>query len=296
MLFKASHLLSVYLMEFQGTFLITLTVALSLTASSTPSTLAPSPAATAGLLLTGLVFTGGYVSGAHLNPAVTFGVFLYRPRRKDVPKALAYVAVQVFASVLAAGATRLTLGHAACQNALPSPQTPHKWQQALGAETVCTALLVFVVLLLGAAGAQGHPYFGLAIGAALTCGLYAAGSISGGGLNPAVASGLYAMNATKREGEDLWIYWVGPLCGSVVGVLLAGVLAPRGRAVGRRRSVEWREEITMEEEVKEDEEEGDEDDGKEEWMEKGEIAATEEEEAKKRQEEVAATFAGESSQ
>ena len=297
-LFQTSRLLSVYLMEFQGTFLLTLTIALSLT--STPSSLAPSPAATAGLLLTGLIFAGGYVSGAHLNPAITLGVFLFRPRRKDVPKALLYVIVQVLASVLAAGATRLALGHAAGQNALPSPQTPHKWQQALGAEIVFTALLVLVILLLGAAGAQGHQYFGLAIGAALTSGLYAAGGISGGGLNPAVASGLYAMNASKEQGEEVWVYWVGPLFGAVVGVLMASGLAPGGRVVGRRRREGRRggEEVGGEEEVKEEEEkEGEKEEGKEEGMEKGEMAVTEEEEGKKKEEEeVAATPAVETSQ
>lgn len=104
-------------MEFIGTFLLTLTVALSLAEANAP----PAPA-TAGLMLSGLVYGGGYLSGGHFNCAVTLACLLYRPRAKEVPKAVGYAVVQLLGALIAAAAVHSALGHAACAGAVPVPQ------------------------------------------------------------------------------------------------------------------------------------------------------------------------------
>ncbi len=235
----AARVLGPYVMEFVGVYLLTLTVVFSLATKdvSTP--------ATAGLMLAGLVFGGGYVSGCHVNSAVTLGVFLYRPRTKEVPKAVGYVFAQVVGALVASVLAKAALGHAACQNALPVPQAAHTWQQALGAEMTFTALLVLTILLLAAGGTQNHMYFGWAIAAALSSGLWASGSISGGGLNPAVASALYVANAASDQRKHLWIYWIGPLLGAVTAVVVAELcFAPGGRLVGSTPATATKEKTT----------------------------------------------------
>lgn len=160
------------------------------------------------------MYAGGYLSGGHFNCAVTLACLLYRPRAKEVPKALGYALAQLLGALIAAASVHSALGHAACARAVPVPQgvgtrihtrgvvggwfvwsmymhwcttgiqgaefhrlshTPrhnhtlvprqsHSWGQALGAEAAFTALLIVTVLLLAAAGAQGHQFFGIAIG------------------------------------------------------------------------------------------------------------------------------------
>jgi len=58
----------------------------------------------------------------------------------------------------------------------------------------------------------GNSFFGLAIGFAVTAGAVAVGKISGGGFNPAVATGPAIVDAIFADGTNgkwIWIYWLG---------------------------------------------------------------------------------------
>jgi aquaporin Z len=69
---------------------------------------------------------------------------------------------------------------------------------------------------------KGNQYFGLAIGAALLAGAYAAGPISGGALNPAVGLGplLFDMSTWSQHGATMLLYIVGPLAGGAAAALV----------------------------------------------------------------------------
>ncbi len=63
----------------------------------------------------------------------------------------------------------------------------------------------------------GNSYYGLAIGFTVLVGAFAVGPISGGVFNPAVGTCPMLVDALAGDGvfDQLWIYWVGPLLGSV---------------------------------------------------------------------------------
>ncbi len=85
-----------------------------------------------------------------------------------------------------------------------------------------TFALVLVILNVATAKAtEGNHYFGLAIGFTIMAGAFAVGGISGGAFNPAVGTGPIIFQALFGGGSlsDLWLYWAGPLLGSVLAVV-----------------------------------------------------------------------------
>jgi aquaporin Z len=76
------------------------------------------------------------------------------------------------------------------------PQPGFGWWEAGLAEVLYTFMLCFVVLNVATAGKNaGNQFFGLAIGFVIIAGGYAAGGISGGAFNPAVALGIDVSSA-----------------------------------------------------------------------------------------------------
>lgn len=164
-----------------------------------------------GLVLGIMVYATGHVSGGHLNPAVTLGVFM---RGKATATELAgYWVAQLVAGVLAALAVRYLKGDVAASPAalLVGP--------SLLAEFLFTFALVFVVLNVATArGTEGNSYFGFAIGGTVLVGAYAVGGISGGNFNPAVAVGAVFMSLLRLA--DLWIVLLANLAGGAVAALV----------------------------------------------------------------------------
>jgi MIP family channel proteins len=180
------------------------------------------PAATVsaafGLAVTVMIYTLGYVSGAHMNPAVTLAEALIRqlPARDVVP----YLGGQAIGAL---GATALLLTVFPRRAAEASLTLPHGSVTAAATiEVVATAILMFVVL--GVCDARALTQFaGLVIGAVVVGLDLVAGPVSGGSLNPArsLAPALL-MHAT----QDWWIYLVAPCGGAVVGAVVYQALRP----------------------------------------------------------------------
>lgn len=191
--------------EFAGTFVFLTIIGLSGAAGS----LAP---LAIGLGLTAMVYMGGHVSGAHYNPAVSFGLFLRRI--VAVNTMLAYWAVQVVAGMLAFVFAHAIGGHATGLHAQAA------WPAALAAEIVMTAALVLVILNVAATKeTQGNSFYGLAIGMTVAAGAFVVGPISGGVFNPAVGIGAIVSDALFGGGswQSLWLYVVGPVVGAAIG-------------------------------------------------------------------------------
>ena len=192
--------------EFVGTFIFLSAIALSGPAGQ----LAP---LVIGLALTAVVYMGGHVSGAHYNPAVSFGLFL----RKVIPlrTMLLYWIVQLVAGSLAFVFAFL-IG-AQITGIHPGPRV--YWQSAVAAEIVFTTALVLVVLNTAATKeTAGNSYYGLAIGLTVATGAFVVGPISGAAFNPAVgfSATLGAALFSGGSWSDLWIYVVGPLAGAAI--------------------------------------------------------------------------------
>ena len=210
------------LTEMVGAFLFMSVIALSGSAGQ----LAP---LAIGLALAAMVYMGGHVSGAHYNPAVSFGVFLRRGI--DSRTMVAYWIAQLAGAVLAFTAGYLISGHTPGIH----PGSGVTAIQALAAEALFTGALVLVVLNVAATAATaGNQYFGLAIGFTVAAGAFAVGPISGAAFNPAVGFGATTVAALSGSGgwSDLWIYFVGPFTGAAIGAgthrIQIGALPPPG--------------------------------------------------------------------
>jgi aquaporin Z len=168
-----------------------------------------------GFTLLILVYATGHISGAHLNPAVTVGVWLRGGI--DVAGALTYIVVQLVGAAIGAALSFAVWPAAAASLELDNVGA------AFLVEALWTFVLVYVVL--NVATSKDHPnnsFYGLAIGTTVFVGAVAVGGISGGGFNPAIALGL-AIHGEFAWGS-YWLYFVAPIVGGAIAALVFRVL------------------------------------------------------------------------
>lgn len=201
------------LTEFTGTFFLVLTVGLTVLGGSTFAPLA------IGSVLMVMVYMGGHISGAHYNPAVTLGVWM-RGDKMPTSDVAPYMAAQTAGAFVAALAVYAVLGEAL--HVAPAAETTLFGFFLL--ELLFTFALVLVVLNTATADATaGNSYFGLAIGFTVLAGAFAAGPISGGAFNPAVALGPILVDAFLGDGSSvagLWVYLVSTFAGGALAALV----------------------------------------------------------------------------
>ncbi len=161
------------------------------------------------------------VSGAQVNPAVTFAMML--TRKTSVAMGILYWIVQMAgglgAAMFAQAGFKLDSGSAAdlanFGTALPT-QGYHDYQIVM-MEAIGVFLLVSVVLAVSKM--QDKVLAGLAIGFALLVGVVMTAPVSGGALNPAREFGpMFAAGVFKPE--YVWYYLVGPALGALVAVVV----------------------------------------------------------------------------
>jgi MIP family channel proteins len=176
-----------------------------------------------GLVVVGFAYAYGHISGAHINPAVTLGV--WAAGKIDAGRAAAYAAVQLAGGILGALALRWVLGGTATglgathlAQRLDLHGTLYTVNPAVGlfVEAVLTFFLVNAVMNAGISGKATIPG-GLAIGLTLTFCILMGGPLTGASLNPARTLGP-ALAAGSFD--DLWVYFVGPAAGGLAAGLL----------------------------------------------------------------------------
>ncbi|KAJ8774354.1 hypothetical protein K2173_011603 [Erythroxylum novogranatense] len=167
-----------------------------------------------GGMIFALVYCTAGISGGHINPAVTFGLFL--ARKLSLTRALYYMLMQCLGAICGAG---VLLGGGA--NAVNSGYTKG---DGLGAEIVGTFVLVYTVFSATDAKRSARdshvPILApLPIGFAVFLVHLATIPITGTGINPARSLGA-AIIFNKRSGwDDHWIFWVGPFIGAALAAL-----------------------------------------------------------------------------
>jgi aquaporin PIP len=168
-----------------------------------------------------LVYCTAGISGGHINPAVTFGLFL--ARKVSVNRALFYMICQVLGAICGAGMVK---------GFQPSPYeldggganvVAHGYTKGsgLGAEIVGTFLLVYVVFSATDAKRNARdshvPVLApLPIGFAVFLVHLATIPITGTGINPARSFGAAVIYNRNKAWADHWIFWVGPFIGSAL--------------------------------------------------------------------------------
>jgi aquaporin Z len=170
-----------------------------------------------GLALVVLIPSLAPVSGAHFNPAVTFGVWLLG--NIDGRRAMAYVLVQCMAAILAAAAL-LPMFAMSTGLARPALRPGIDPLAGVAVEAVLTAVLLTAVV--GTALDKRAPKLGaLLIGLAVTAGILMGGPLTGAAMNPARWLGP-AIVTGDLSSAQVWI--TGPLLGAAVVALLYRLL------------------------------------------------------------------------
>ena len=171
-----------------------------------------------GLALAAVVAAIGHVSGAHVNPAVTLGMaatgkfpWRYAP---------VYVGAQLVGAMLAAAATWITFGGPARGEANLAATYPARGVgdlQAFVVEVFITFILVFVVMAVATDDRAPAAIAPVAVGFALAVGVFVAGPVTGGAVNPARALGPMIV---AGDLTSFWLYVLGPIVGGVLAAFL----------------------------------------------------------------------------
>jgi MIP family channel proteins len=172
-----------------------------------------------GLALMVIVYAWGSISGAHVNPAVTFGVLA--SGKISLPKAIAYWIAQFAGAVAAAYVLRWFLGAGSNLGATIGSLTPHgavagDAAKVVVLEAILTFFLVIAVMASGVYGVNGN-LAGVAIGLVLAMDILAGGPLTGASMNPARTFGPALATGDMNY---FWMYLVGPLAGGAVAGLL----------------------------------------------------------------------------
>ncbi len=168
-----------------------------------------------GFVVVAVAYSLGYISGAHINPAVT--VSMVATKRMKAGVGVMYIFSQVAGATLAGYLLKMLFPEALASVFLGTCVlgSSVSVSQAIVMEAVITFLLVFVVFATVIDKRATPALAGLAIGFVVLFGVMVGGAISGGSMNPArvfgpaMASGHFANH---------YVWWIGP----IIGGLFAG--------------------------------------------------------------------------
>lgn len=179
-----------------------------------------------GLSVVTMAYAVGHISGGHFNPAVTLGLFAGgRFPAKDV---IPYVITQVIGAIAAAAVLYLVAsgktGFDATSSGFASngygEHSPNGYslQAAIVIELVLTAF--FLIVIHGATDKRAPAGFApLAIGLALTLIHLISIPVTNTSVNPARSTGVAIFQGTWAL-QQLWVFWLVPLIGGVIGGLI----------------------------------------------------------------------------
>ena len=176
-----------------------------------------------GLTVVTMAYAIGPVSGCHLNPAVSVGLFVGgRFSGKDL---IPYIVSQVIGAALGAGVLYLiasgkpdfVVGGFASNGFAEHSPGGYSMTAAVVCEVVMTAIFLFVIM--GATGRNAPDGFApLAIGLCLTLIHLISIPVTNTSVNPARSTGV-ALFAEPWALQQLWLFWVAPIVGAVIGAL-----------------------------------------------------------------------------
>uniref|UniRef100_A0A453K0K3 Uncharacterized protein n=1 Tax=Aegilops tauschii subsp. strangulata TaxID=200361 RepID=A0A453K0K3_AEGTS len=182
------------------------------------------------------------ISGGHINPAVTFGLFL--ARRVSLVRALLYMAAQCLGAVCGVGLVKgfqsgLYARHGGGANEVGAG---YSVGAGLAAEIVGTFVLVYTVFSAtdskrNARDSHVPVLAPLPIGFAVFMVHLATIPITGTGINPARSLGAAVIYNGDKAWSDQWIFWVGPFIGAAIAALYhQTILRASARGYGSFRS------------------------------------------------------------
>jgi aquaporin Z len=175
-----------------------------------------------GLTVLTMAFAVGHISGGHFNPAVSIG--LWAGGKFEAKDLIGYILAQVVGAIAAAGALYLivsgksgfeTVGGFASNGYDALSPDGYSLMSALVVEVILTAF--FLIVILGSTSARAPKGFApIAIGLALTLIHLISIPITNTSVNPArsLSQALFADGAYLSQ---VWLFWVAPIVGAVIG-------------------------------------------------------------------------------
>ena len=216
--------------EFVGTFMLVTSVC-GAALFSAPSVGLIAVALSIGTAVLAMAYAVGPISGGHFNPAVTCG--LVAAGRFGAGKAIPYIIAQVIGGAVAAAVFYVILQGAPASG---------KWNTFLAIsnlyggtgfpllsvaliEVVLTAL--FLIVITSVTSERAAPGFApIAIGLTLTMIHLAAIPVSNASVNPARSTAT-AIFAGGDALNSLWLFWVAPIVGGIIGGLIGKAFYPK---------------------------------------------------------------------
>nr|AEF32110.1 aquaporin PIP2 [Hedychium coronarium] len=167
-----------------------------------------------------LVYCTAGISGGHINPAVTFGLFL--ARKVSLVRAVLYIVAQCLGAIVGVGIVKGIMKHPYNSLGGGANQVNSGYSRgtALGAEIIGTFVLVYTVFSAtdpkrSARDSHVPVLAPLPIGFAVFMVHLATTPITGTGINPARSLGPAVIYNQDKAWDDQWIFWVGPLVGAL---------------------------------------------------------------------------------
>ena len=185
-----------------------------------------------GLTVVTMAYAIGHISGCHLNPAVSIG--LWMGGRFDKKELLPYMAAQVLGGIagagilyiIASGKAGFEIGGFASNGYGDHSPGGYSLTAALVTETIMT--FMFLMIILGATHSKAPKGFaGLTIGLGLTLIHLISIPVTNTSVNPArsISQALFAQGWAI---EQLWLFIVAPVVGAILAGIVYKMISPEG--------------------------------------------------------------------
>ncbi|XP_057954903.1 probable aquaporin PIP2-5 [Malania oleifera] len=190
-----------------------------------------------------LVYCTAGISGGHINPAVTFGLFL--GRKVSLIRAVMYMVAQCLGAICGVGLVKAFQKAYYNRYGGGANEVAHGYSIGVGlaAEIVGTFVLVYTVFSAtdpkrSARDSHVPVLAPLPIGFAVFMVHLATIPITGTGINPARSFGAAVIYNNDKAWDDHWIFWVGPFVGAGIAALYHQYILRAGaiKALGSFRS------------------------------------------------------------
>lgn len=178
-----------------------------------------------GLTVLTMAFAIGHISGCHLNPAVSFG--LWAGKRFPTSDLLPYIVAQVIGAIVASGVLYIIasgsegflVASGFASNGF-GDNSPGGYTMLAAFVTEVVMTMMFLFVIMGATDKAAPAGFApIAIGFALTLIHLISIPVTNTSVNPARSTGV-ALFVGDWAIAQLWLFWVAPIIGGIIGAVI----------------------------------------------------------------------------